>query len=31
MYQDDDFGLEVLKGGEEGLKTIGMEFAEKTE
>jgi branched-chain amino acid transport system substrate-binding protein len=30
MYQDDDFGLEVLKGGEDGLKTIGMEFAEKT-
>lgn len=30
MYQDDDFGLEVLKGGEAGLKTIGMEFAEKT-
>jgi branched-chain amino acid transport system substrate-binding protein len=30
MYQDDDFGLEVLKGGEEGLKTMGMEFAEKT-
>ena len=30
MYQDDDFGLEVLKGGEDGLKSIGMEFAEKT-
>ena len=30
MYQDDDFGFEVLKGGEAGLKTIGMEFAEKT-
>ena len=30
IYQDDDFGLEVLKGGEDGLKTIGMEFAEKT-
>ena len=30
MYQDDDFGLEVLKGGEDGLKTIGMEFVEKT-
>ncbi|OYT91301.1 MAG: ABC transporter substrate-binding protein [Burkholderiales bacterium PBB3] len=30
MYQDDDFGLEVVKGGEVGLKTIGMEFAEKT-
>ena len=30
MYQDDDFGLEVLKGGEAGLKTMNMEFAEKT-
>ncbi len=30
MYQDDDFGLEVLKGGEAGLKTIGMDFVEKT-
>jgi branched-chain amino acid transport system substrate-binding protein len=30
MYQDDDFGLEILKGGEAGLKTIGMEFTEKT-
>ena len=30
MYQDDDFGLEVLRGGEAGLKAIGMQFAEKT-
>jgi branched-chain amino acid transport system substrate-binding protein len=30
MYQDDDFGTEVMKGGEDGLKTIGMEFTEKT-
>ena len=30
LYQDDDFGLEVLRGGEAGLKTINMEFAEKT-
>ena len=30
MYQDDDFGLEILKGGEAGLKTLGMDFAEKT-
>jgi branched-chain amino acid transport system substrate-binding protein len=30
IYQDDDFGQEVLKGGEDGLKSIGMEFAEKT-
>ena len=30
IYQDDDFGLEVLRGGEAGLKSINMEFAEKT-
>jgi branched-chain amino acid transport system substrate-binding protein len=30
LYQDDDFGLEVLRGGESGLKTMGMEYAEKT-
>lgn len=30
MYQDDEFGLEVMRGGEAGLKTVGMEFAEKT-
>jgi branched-chain amino acid transport system substrate-binding protein len=30
LYQDDDFGLEVLRGAEAGLKTIGMELAEKT-
>jgi len=30
IYQDDDFGLEVMRGGETGLKTIGMEYAEKT-
>jgi branched-chain amino acid transport system substrate-binding protein len=30
IYQDDDFGLEVLKGAEAGLKTVGMDFAEKT-
>jgi branched-chain amino acid transport system substrate-binding protein len=30
IYQDDDFGLEVLKGAEDGLKTIGKEMAEKT-
>ena len=30
IYQDDEFGLEVLRGGEAGLKTMGMEFAEKT-
>jgi branched-chain amino acid transport system substrate-binding protein len=30
IYQDDDFGQEVLKGGEAGLKTVSMEYAEKT-
>jgi branched-chain amino acid transport system substrate-binding protein len=30
MYQDDEFGLEVVRGAEAGLKTMGMEFAEKT-
>jgi branched-chain amino acid transport system substrate-binding protein len=30
MYQDDEFGLEVVRGAEAGLKTIGAEFAEKT-
>ena len=30
IYQDDDFGLEVLRGAEAGLKAIGMELVEKT-
>lgn len=30
IYQDDDFGLEVLRGAEAGLKTVNMELAEKT-
>ena len=30
MYQDDEFGLEVFRGAEEGLKSIGMQFAEVT-
>ncbi len=30
LYQDDEFGEEVLKGAEEGLKTLNMAFAEKT-
>lgn len=30
IYQDDDFGLEVLRGAEAGLKTIGVEVAERT-
>jgi len=30
IYQDDEFGLEVMRGGEAGLKTLGMDYAEKT-
>ena len=30
MYQDDEFGLEVLRGAEAGLKTMNMDFVEKT-
>lgn len=30
MYQDDDFGAEVMRGAEAGLKDIGMPLAEKT-
>ena len=30
MYQDDEFGLEVFRGAEAGLKTMGMAFAEVT-
>ena len=30
MYQDDEFGLEVMRGAEAGLKTMNMELAEKT-
>ena len=30
IYQDDEFGLEVMRGGEAGLKTMGMAFTEKT-
>ncbi len=30
IYQDDDFGLEVLRGAEAGLKTVNMDFTEKT-
>ncbi len=30
IYQDDEFGLEVVRGGEAAMKTMGMEFAEKT-
>jgi branched-chain amino acid transport system substrate-binding protein len=30
IYQDDEFGLEVLRGAEAGLKTVNMDFTEKT-
>jgi branched-chain amino acid transport system substrate-binding protein len=30
IYQDDEFGLEVVRGAEAGLKTVNMEMAEKT-
>lgn len=30
IYQDDEFGLEVLNGAEAGLKAAGMQMAEKT-
>jgi len=30
LYQDDDFGLEVMRGAEAGLKSLGMELVEKT-
>src|SRR5436190_23129485 len=30
LYQDDDFGLEVMRGAEHGLKDLGMTFAERT-
>lgn len=30
IYQDDEFGLEVMRGGEAALKTMGMNYAEKT-
>ncbi len=30
MYQDDEFGLEVVRGAKEGLKSIGMTMAEET-
>src|SRR5688572_23792513 len=30
LYQDDDFGLEVMRGAEAGLKEINMPLAEKT-
>ena len=29
VYQDDEFGLEVVRGAKEGLKSIGMEMAEE--
>jgi branched-chain amino acid transport system substrate-binding protein len=30
IYQDDDYGLEVLRGAQDGLKAIGVELVEKT-
>jgi branched-chain amino acid transport system substrate-binding protein len=30
LYQDDETGLEIMRGGEEGLKGINMSYAEKT-
>jgi len=30
MYQDDEFGAEVMRGAEQGLKDIGMTLVEKT-
>ncbi len=30
MYQDDEFGLEVVRGAEAGLKAVGMDFTERT-
>ncbi|NML47887.1 ABC transporter substrate-binding protein [Ramlibacter sp. G-1-2-2] len=30
LYQDDEFGLEVMRGAEAGLKAAGMELTEKT-
>ncbi len=30
IYQDDEFGLEVLRGSEVGLKAMGLAFVEKT-
>jgi branched-chain amino acid transport system substrate-binding protein len=30
IYQDDEFGLEVMRGAEAGLKAVSMELAEKT-
>ncbi|NBX62740.1 MAG: ABC transporter substrate-binding protein, partial [Betaproteobacteria bacterium] len=30
IHQDDEFGLEVVRGAEAGLKTVNMDFTEKT-
>ena len=30
LYQDDDFGVEVMEGGAAGLKELGMSYAERT-
>ncbi len=30
LYQDDEYGLEVMRGGEAGLKSLNMDYTEKT-
>src|SRR5690606_13976309 len=30
IYQDDEFGLEVMRGGEAALKAMGKDYTEKT-
>ncbi|HEX5611757.1 MAG TPA: ABC transporter substrate-binding protein [Burkholderiales bacterium] len=30
LYQDDDFGLEIMRGGEQALKELGMTYTERT-
>lgn len=30
VYQDDELGLEIVRGSEAGLKSVGMDFVEKT-
>lgn len=30
VYQDDELGLEIVRGSEAGLKSVGMEFVERT-
>jgi branched-chain amino acid transport system substrate-binding protein len=30
LYQDDDFGIEIMRGGEQALKELGMTYTERT-